>query len=117
MTIKFKLCRKVLRVYFMTMRKRHAGNTEELLKEGCRLLTLEKQKGGKVDIKNTAKSLGIPYSTLYAHFCNIHKSRREAYTEQQFLSPGSESVLVKWIIHLGLTGRPLCKRTIRTRAQ
>ena len=80
---------------------------ETLKKEGCRLLALEKQKGGKVDIKNTAKSLGIPYSTLYARFRNIHKSRREGHTEQQFLSPGLESVLVKWIIHLGSTGRPL----------
>ena len=59
----------------------------------------------------------IPYTTLCARFLNFHKSRREAHTTQQFLSPSLENVLVKWIDHLGTTGRPLCKRTIRTRAQ
>jgi len=101
----------------MIPRRRNAGNTEKSLKEGCRLLTLEKQKGGKINVKNTAVQLGIPYSTLYARFRNIHKPRREAHIEQQFLSPSLESVLVKWITHLGSTGRPLCKRTIRIRAQ
>jgi hypothetical protein len=101
----------------MTPQERHAANVEELIKEGCRLLTLEKQKGGKVNIKKTAALLSVPYSTLYARFRNIHKPRHEAYTELQFLSPSLESVLVKWIIHLGSTGRPLCKRTIRIRAQ
>lgn len=97
----------------MTPRRQNAGNTEELLKEGCRLLTLEKQKGGKINIKDVAGQLGIPYSTLYARFRNVYKPCREAHTEQQFLSPSLESVLVKWIIHLGSTGHPLCKRTIR----
>jgi hypothetical protein len=91
-------------------------STEDLLKEGCRQLLLQ-QKDGKINIKKTAHLLGVPYSTLHARFHNIHKSRQEAHTEQQFLSPGQENVLVKWIIHLGSTGRPLCKRTIKTRAQ
>jgi hypothetical protein len=98
-------------------RQRNAGQTEELVKEGCRLLTLEKRNGGKINIKNTAALLGIPYSTLYARFRNIHKSHDEASTQKQFLSPSLEDVLIKWITHLGSTGRPLCKRTIRTRAQ
>jgi hypothetical protein len=101
----------------MTPHARNAAKVEGLLKEGCRLLAAEKQKGGKVNIKKTATLLGVPYSTLHARFCNIHKSRREAHTEQQYLSPSLERVLVQWIIHLGSTGRPLCKRTIRTRAQ
>ncbi len=101
----------------MTPQRRNAAKVEELLKEGCRLLTLEKQNGGKLNIKRTANLLSIPYSTLHARFCNIHKSRREAHTEQLFLSPSLERVLVKWIVHLGSTGRPLCKWTIRVRAQ
>jgi hypothetical protein len=73
------------------MHRRNAGNAEDLLKEGCRLLALEKQKGGKINIKKTAALLGIPYSTLYARFCNIRKSRHEARIQQQFLSPSLEN--------------------------
>jgi hypothetical protein len=64
-----------------------------------------------------ATRLNIPYTTLRSRFLNVHKSRHEAHTTQQFLSPTQETVLVKWIVHLGSTGRPLCKRTIRVRAQ
>jgi hypothetical protein len=100
----------------MTLRK-HAGKTEELLKEGCRRLTLEKQNGNKINIKEMAAHLKVPYTTLRARFLNVHKSRPEAHISQQFLSPTLERLLVNWIIHLGSTGRPLCKRTIKTRAQ
>jgi hypothetical protein len=65
----------------MTLQERHAANIEGLIREGCCLLTLEKQKGGKVNIKKTAALLGVPYSTLYACFRNIHKPCHEAYTE------------------------------------
>jgi len=64
-----------------------------------------------------AARLNIPYTTLRARFLNVHKSRHEAHAAQQFLSPAQEQLLVKWIVHLGSTGRPLCKRTIRIRAQ
>src|SRR5271168_4140585 len=57
------------------------------------------------------------YTTLCTRFLNVHKSRREAHTAQQFLSPTLENVLVKWIKHLGATGRPLSKHTIKVRAQ
>ena len=43
-----------------------------------------------INIKETADLLGIPYSILHARFCNSHKSRHEAHTEQQFLSPSLE---------------------------
>jgi hypothetical protein len=99
----------------MTSRNQH----EELLKEGCRRLTLERQTSGngKPNIKKMAQDLKVPYTTLRARFLNVHKPRHEAHTGQQFLSPAQEQVLVKWIIHLGSTGRPLCKRTIKARAQ
>ena len=98
----------------MASRKQH---DEELLREGCRQLTLEKQNGGKVNIKEVATRLDIPYTTLRARFLNVHKSRREARAAQQFLSPALELLLVRWIVHLGSTGHPLCKRTVRIRAQ
>ena len=90
--------------------------TEELLKEGCRRLLCEKRNGIKINIKQTAFDLNIPYTTLRSRFLNIHKPAQEAHTTQQFLSPSQERLLVKWIEHLGLTGRPLCKRTIRINA-
>ena len=90
---------------------------EELLKEGCRRLLREKRNGIKINVKQTAFDLNIPYTTLRSRFLNIHKPAQEAHTTQQFLSPSQEKLLVKWIEHLGLTGRPLCKRTIRIRAQ
>jgi hypothetical protein len=101
----------------MTSRNHHVKETEELLREGCHRLTIEKQNGGKLNIKKMAIDLKVPYTTLRARFLNVHKPRPEAHTAQQFLSPTQEQVLVKWIIHLGSTGRPLCKRTIRARAQ
>lgn len=101
----------------MTSRKQHAAKTEELLKEGCRQLTLKKQNGSKVNIKGMAAHLKVAYTTLRSRFLNIHKPCHEAHTAQQFLSPTLEQLLVKWIIHLGSTGRPLCKRTIKARAQ
>ena len=97
----------------MTPQKQHAAETEKLLREGCRQLTLDKQNGGKVNIKAVATCLTVPYTTLRARFLNAHKPRHEAHGAQQFLSPSLEQLLVKWIVHLGSTGRPLCKRTIR----
>ena len=101
----------------MTLRKQHAGKNEELLKEGCHQLTLQKQNGNKLNIKEMASHLKVPYTTLRARFLNVHKSRHEAHTSQQFLLPPLEQILVNWVIHLDSTGRPLCKRTIKTRAQ
>ena len=101
----------------MTSQTQHAQKIEELLKDGCRKLTLEKQNGGKGNIKEMATRLKVSYTTLRARFLNVHKPRHEAHAAQQFLSPALELLLVKWIIHLGATGRPLCKWTIRLRAQ
>ncbi|KAF8222602.1 hypothetical protein L208DRAFT_1413145 [Tricholoma matsutake] len=52
-------------------RARH--ETEELLKEGCRRIIREKRNGIKINVKQTACDLNIPYSTLRACFLNIHK--------------------------------------------
>src|SRR6266852_4228567 len=101
----------------MTSRKQHAAKTEELLKEGCRQLTLKKPNGSKVNIKGIAALLKVAYTTLRSRFLNIHKPCHEAHTAQQFLSPTLEQLLVKWIIHLGSTGHPLCKWTIKAQAQ
>ena len=99
----------------MPERTRH--ETEELLKEGCLHLIHKKRNGIKINVKQTAYDLNIPYTTLRSRFLNIHKPAQEAHSSQQFLSPSQERLLCKWIEHLGATGRPLCKRTIQVRAQ
>jgi len=101
----------------MPTRAENAACIEELLKKGCRQLAREKQNGIKTNIKQTASKLGVPYTTLRARFLNIHKTRHEGHTDQQYLTPSQENVLVHWIMHLGATGRPVCKRDIKQRAQ
>lgn len=88
------------------------AETEELLKEGCCRLIHEKSNGIKINVKQTAFDLNVPYTTLWSRFCNIHKPAQEAHASQQFLTLSQETLLSKWIEHLGLTGHPLCKRTI-----
>ena len=60
--------------------------TEELLKESCHHLIHEKRNGMKINVKQTAFDLNIPYTTLWSRFLNIHKPAQEAYASQQFLS-------------------------------
>ena len=64
----------------------HAG-TEELLKEGCHHLLCEESNGIKIDVKQSAFELNVPYTILGSHFLNIHKLTQEAHASQQFLSP------------------------------
>ena len=89
---------------------RMCAETEELLKEGCHCLLCEESNGIKINVKQTAFDLNIPYTTLWSRFLNIHKPTQEAHASQ-------ERLLIKWIKHLGLTGCPLCKWTIRIGAQ
>jgi hypothetical protein len=41
----------------------------------------------------------------------------EAHTEQRFLSDGNEDTLIQWLSRLGASLRPVCKESIRARAQ
>jgi hypothetical protein len=90
---------------------------EALITEGCSRLSSAKQNGLKVNIKETARDLGISYGTLRNRFLNLCKTREEAHTEQQFLSPPQENTLVRWLRYLGRSARPVSKQGIRTRAQ
>ena len=76
----------------MTLQKQHV---EGLLWEGCHQLSLKAQSGRKVNIKEMAAYLNIPYITLRAHFLNVHKPCSEAHTDQQFLSPTQEQLLIE----------------------
>ena len=91
-------------------------DTEELLKEGCCCLIREKCNGIKINVKQTALDLNVPYTTLWSRFLNVHKPAWEAHASQQFLFPSQERLLGKWVEHLGSTGRPLYKWTIWIRA-
>jgi hypothetical protein len=90
---------------------------EQKLTRAC-LECLRRQKlNNPPNIKAVALDFDVPYSTLYARFKNVHKSRQEARQSQQFLTPAQELVLAQWIEHLGATGVPLDKKAIRARAQ
>ena len=88
------------------------AETEECLKEGCHRLLREESNGIKINVKQRAFDLNVPYTTLWSHFLNIHKPTQEAHASQQFLSLFQKGLLIKWIEHLGLTCHPLCKWTI-----
>ena len=115
-TLWFKLCQKHIEAY-PSMPGHMCAETEELLKEGCHHLLCEESNGIKINVKQTAFDLNVPYTTLWSCFLNIHKPTQETHASQQFLSPSQERLLIKWIEHLGLTGCPLCKQTIRIWAQ
>ncbi len=95
----------------------NAAKVEELLHKGCCWLSDEKRNGINVNIKQTACELGVPYTTLHACFLNVHKSHHKGHTHQQFLTPSWQNVLIQWIKHLGSTGHPICKWTIKQCAQ
>jgi len=97
-------------------RSQNEVGQEARLQEGCWQLAREKNNGLRINIKAKAVELKVPYTTLYARFKNVHKPRTEAHAHQQFLSASLENVLVLWIKHLGSTGFPVCKRSIKARA-
>lgn len=70
-------------------------------------------------IKDTQEHTGIilPYHTLRNRFQGKHVPPSKAHVSQQLLCPEAEEVLVEWIKYLSDTGHPLCKRTIREKAQ
>jgi hypothetical protein len=84
------------------MPERTRTETEKLLQEGCRRLIREKRNGIKINIKQTAFDLNVPYTTLRNRFLNSNKPAKEAHASQQFLSPSQETLLVKWIEHLAI---------------
>ncbi|KAK6991941.1 hypothetical protein R3P38DRAFT_3205531 [Favolaschia claudopus] len=60
---------------------------EQKIQDACRLLSRRVNNGQKPDIKNLARELDLPYTTLYNRFTNIHKSRTEAIQAQLYSSP------------------------------
>ncbi|KZP26367.1 DDE-domain-containing protein, partial [Athelia psychrophila] len=59
----------------------------------------------------------VPYHTLRNRFLGKSKAPEDAHANQQFLSPEQERVLADWLQHLGDTGHPLDKRSIREAAR
>jgi hypothetical protein len=55
------------------MSVRTRDETEELLREGCCRLVRKKSNGIKINVKQTAYDLNVPYTTLRSRFLNIHK--------------------------------------------
>ncbi|CAK5274984.1 unnamed protein product, partial [Mycena citricolor] len=76
----------------------------------------DSQRESRIQTALFAKKYNIANSTLAARWNNQTKSRAEADTDCQFLSPAKERVLATWIEYLGCIGVPLSKRAIRLRA-
>ncbi|CAK5282967.1 unnamed protein product, partial [Mycena citricolor] len=76
----------------------------------------DSQRESRIQTALFAKKYNIANSTLAACWNNQTKSRAEADTDCQFLSPAKERVLATWIEYLGCIGVPLSKRAIRLRA-
>lgn len=81
------------------------------------LFSLAKKNGLKINIKQTAADLCIPYLTLCNWFLNLIKLRHEAHAEQQFHSEGNEQTLIQWLSYLGASLHPVSKEGIRAHAQ
>jgi hypothetical protein len=90
---------------------------EKLIKDGCRQLNAKAASGLRPNISQVARELNVPYGTLRNRFLGITRAPKEAHEGQQLLSAKKELVLYEWLVHLGSIGQPLCKRTIRKRAQ
>ena len=60
----------------MTVPERTRIETEELLQEGCRRLIREKSNGIKINVKQTAFDLNVPYTTLRSRFLTSGKAEK-----------------------------------------
>jgi hypothetical protein len=58
-------------------------------------------------VRKAAAKWGIPFQTLYDRSTGKAKTRRQAHSTQQRLSPESEMVLVEWLKLWADTARPL----------
>ena len=72
-TMWFKLRQKHIDIdkphAYYGMPQRMRVETEELLQEGCRRLIREKSNGIKINVKQTASDLKVPYTTLRNRSC------------------------------------------------
>jgi len=92
---------------------------EVAIQAACKELNaeLKANPGCKPNIAATARRHSVNYTTLRNRFQGHTKPRNESHGHQQLISPEQESVLVAWLEHLGTTGHPVCKRTIKQRVE
>lgn len=102
------------------LRKReNNARLESVIQEGCRLLAAHQPPRYSAVHQDLERRYGInvPYHTLRNRFLGKSKAPEDAHANQQFLSPEQERVLADWLQHLGDTGHPLDKRSIREAAR
>lgn len=97
----------------------NSAKIEVAIRAACEKLNaeLKANPGCKPNIAATARHFSISYTTLRNRFQGHTKPRKESHGHQQNISPEQETVLVAWLEHLGTTGHPVCKRTIKRRVE
>src|SRR6267154_3389756 len=95
--------------------QRTLAKTEAAIYAACEELNaeLKANPGSKLNITAAARRHSINYTTLRNHFQGHTKPQKEAHGHQQHVSPEQETVLIAWLEHLGTTGHPVCKHTIK----
>lgn len=97
-----------------------SATIEAAIQSACKELNaeLKANPGCKSNIAAAARRHpAVNYTTLRNRFQGLTKPRKVSHAGQQRISPEQESVLVEWIEHLGITGHPVCKRTIKKRVE
>jgi hypothetical protein len=94
-------------------------SSEAAIHAACKELNykLKENPQDKLNIAAVARSHSITYTTLRNRFRGHTKPRKAAHGCQQLVSPEQEAVLISWLKHLGVTGHPICKRTIKQQIQ
>ena len=96
-----------------------SAKIEAAIQAACKDLDaeLKANPGCKPNIAAAARCHSVIYTTLHNRFHGHTKPSKEAHAHQQCISPEEETVLIEWLKHLGSTGHPVCKRTIKQRVE
>ena len=91
------------------------AEAETGIQAACRELNdkLKTNPKTKPNISVAAHCHSINYTTLRNRFQGHTQRQNEAYACQQCISPEQENIIVSWLEHLGSTGHPICKCTIK----
>jgi hypothetical protein len=97
----------------------NSARIEAAIRAACKELNakLKANPGCKPNVAAAARRHSVNYTTLRNRFQGHTKPRMEAHGCQQHISPEQETVLVAWLEHLGTTGHPVCKCTIKRRVE
>jgi hypothetical protein len=99
--------------------KRTAIQNDAKLQAALADLRQQAAQGKKPNVSAAARAHSIPCmcGTLRNRFLGKTLPAKQAHADQQYLSPQGEKALVEWLLHLGVTSQPACRRQIRAWVQ